>query len=378
LENNSMDARFYTVLLSDVGGVGKSTIIDWIIELLFDSTGLLYRGAPIAFDANNGNKPSEIGCHHGGFGSGVGMLHRMAESPRVLQVYDEITSMVEKFGIKGSGQNFLGTINTLYDSNLVPSNDTKDTKMSVALPNKVWNSLLGLSIMEKWDEAFAATSADNSGFFQRLNPVYAEGIKVVGRLHEPKLNDVREALLKKIMPLKDDIIYLTVDPSADALFEAWFTDFQQKTRELPSDVTGRINVLIWRNAMQIGWLLADLTSPQPQVGFEARITDDIMRRAIALGEYAWRTRLVCRPAVGKNDTSRLEAMIEERLKKASPLNRSVLYNKVNGQRFGIDTFQRALMNLKSEGYVIVTDASAEQGKARGGRKKEIIHWAGKD
>ena len=189
LENSSMDARFYTVLLSDVGGVGKSTVVDWVLQLLFESTSLVYRHGPAQ---------SNIGCFYGGFGSGVGMLKRMIESPHVLQVYDEITGMVEKFGIKGSGQGFLGVVNTLYDSNLVPSNDTKDTKLNVPVPNRVFNSILGLSIQEKWEEAFAATNAENSGLFQRLNPVWAENVKIVGRLHEPNLDDVRKALLAKI------------------------------------------------------------------------------------------------------------------------------------------------------------------------------------
>ena len=375
LENNSMDARFYTVLLSDVGGVGKSTVIDWVIEVLFENTGLLYR---------NGTATSAIGSFYGGFGSGVGMLKRMCDSPRVLQLYDEVTSMVEKFGIKGSGQNFLGMVNTLYDSNLVPSNDTKDTKMNEKMPEKVWNSILGLSIMEKWDEAFAATSADNSGFFQRLNPVYAEKVKIVGRLHDPKLGDVRAALLKKIQPLEKELLFLSVKPSADQIFESWFTDFREKTKDLPADVTGRVNVLVWRNAMQIAWLLADLSGVPQQMGdfgmmgFEAQITDDVMRRAIALGEYAWRTRLLCRPTVGKNDTARLEMMICERLKKASPLGRRELYRKIGGSRYGLDYFEKAITNLKLEGLVLVTGASAEPGKYRGGRNKETIHWAGQD
>jgi hypothetical protein len=311
------------------------------------------------------------------------MIKRMSESPRVLQYYDEIIGMIEKFGITGSGQGFLGTVNTLYDSNLLPSNDTKETNLKVPIPKKVWNSILGLSILEKWYEGFANTSAENSGLFQRLNPVYAEKIKIVGRLHEPNLTKIRVDLLKKINPLKDDIIYLKVDEEADTIFNAWFADFLETTRELPSDVTGRINVLVWRNAMQIAWLLTDLSkAPRNdggfgEMGFEGRVTADVMRRAIALGEYAWRTRLVCRPSVGKNDTSRLESSISERLKNESPISRSEMYGKINGSRFGYELFQRALMSLKAEGNIFIEEEAAQKGKAPGGRKKQLLHWIGK-
>jgi hypothetical protein len=374
LEGSQMDARFYTVLLSDVGGVGKSTVAEWI-QLLFEDTNLVYR---------NGMSDSSIGCHWGGFGSGVGMIKRMTESPRVLQYYDEIIGMIEKFGITGSGQGFLGVVNTLYDSNLVPSNDTKETNLKAAIPKKVWNSILGLSILEKWYEGFANTSAENSGLFQRLNPVYAEKIKIVGRLHEPNLTSVRTALLKKITPLKDDIIYLKVDADADKIFDTWFTEFLSTTRELPADVTGRINVLVWRNAMQIAWLLTDLsTAPRNDggfgdMGYEGRVTADVMRRAIALGEYAWRTRLVCRPVSGKNDTSRLEASISDRLKKESPIARSEMYSMVNGSRVGLDAFERALKNLNAEGYIYIQAEVPQVGKALAGRKKQLLHWVGKD
>jgi hypothetical protein len=374
LQDNQMDARFYTVLLSDVGGVGKSTVAEWI-QLLFEDTNLVYR---------NGMSDSSIGCHWGGFGSGVGMIKRMAESPRVLQYYDEIIGMIEKFGITGSGQGFLGTVNTLYDSNLLPSNDTKETNLRLPIPKKVWNSILGLSILEKWYEGFSNTSAENSGLFQRLNLVYAEKIKIVGRLHEPNLSSVRASLLKKINPLKDDIIYLKVEKEADTIFDAWFAEFLDKTREHPSDVTGRINVLVWRNAMQIAWLLTDLSvAPRNdggfgEMGYEGCVTADVMRRAIALGEYAWRTRLACRPVSGKNDTSRLEASISDRLKKESPIGRSDMYSMVNGSRVGLETFQRALMSLKAEGYIFIEEEVAQSGKAPGGRKKQLLHWVGKE
>ena len=383
LAHNSMDARFYTVLLSDFGGVGKSTGLEWITRLLFGPTPLLYKGKPTL---------QNIGCFYGGFGSGVGMLKRFDNSPRVLQTYDEIAVMVEKLGITGSGQGFLGLLNTLYDSNIAPSNDVKDTDMGAALPAQVWNSILGCSIKEKWDEMFAATSADNSGFFQRLNIVAAEDIKLVAVLNEPDLTETREALLKKIMPLEHGTVHVEMDPAAQQMFNEWFLDFRKKTADLPSDVTGRINVLILRNAMQIAWLLDPfkLDAPAaaneldnayddaaPQTGnTRVCINPDVMRRAIALGEYAWLTRLANRPAAGKNETARLEQTIAKQLKKASPQSRGKLYKAVHGERYGLRLFSMALENMVDMGWVTLVPEPSVAGARRAGRQRDMLYWTG--
>jgi hypothetical protein len=394
LVDNAMDARFYTVILSKEGGVGKSTGLEWVLgPQLFGPTELLYRGNP---------KLQNIGCHYGGFGSGVGMLKRFRKSPRVLQTYDEIAVMVEKLGIKGSGQGFLGVLNSLYDSNIVPSNEVKDTDFDEALPPKVWNSIVGLSIKAKWDEMFAETSADNSGFFQRLNLVAADDIKTVARLKEPNLTTVRDALLQKIMPLEHRIMRLEISAEADQLLEGWFGDFKIRSKGLPADVTGRINVLIERNAMQIAWLLSNNldglapTAPPPTdadgvfgpgisdalpietaaPGAPLQISKDVMIRAIALGEYQWLTRLANRPASGRNETARLEGTIEKQLQKSSPQSRRELYRAIHGTRFGIHLFNAALGNMEAEGLIRVVREAPVAGQAPGGRQRDTIHWVG--
>jgi hypothetical protein len=383
LAHNSMDARFYTVILSDRGGVGKSTGLEWIIRLLFGPTPLLYRGETTL---------KNIGCFYGGFGSGVGMLKRFNKSPRVLQTYDEIAVMVEKLGIKGSGQGFLGLLNDLYDSNMVPSNETKETDLGTPLPAQVWNSVLGCSIKEKWDEMFAATSADNSGLFQRLNIVAAEDIKLVAVLKEPDLTEVRSALLKKIMPLEQSVVRLEMDSAAQQMLDEWFTAFNKETHDLPSDVTGRINVLVMRNAMQIAWLLDgfkleavagrnelddayDVGAANANNG-TVYITKDVMRRAIALGRYEWATRLANRPAAGRNETARLEGTVAKHLKKASPQSRAALYKAIHGERCGLGLFKMALDNMAGMGWITIVPEAAVAGNARGGRQRDMIYWTG--
>jgi hypothetical protein len=354
------DARFYTVLLSDVGQSGKSTVFKWISQM-FEGTCLLNNGMALPLDAATHN----IGCWYGGFGSGVGMIKQFSESARVLQVYDEITAMVEKFTVKGSGQQFLGIINTLYESNKPPTNVTKDTKVKEPPPAAVWNSILGFSIKAKWEEAFGATNADNSGFFQRLNVVYAEKIKLKARLRDPRLNDIRDALMKKITPLNESIVFVTIDEQADKRLDDWYGAFIAAHRDFASDVTGRINTYVKRNAVQIAWLLSDSTT-------EARITDDVMKRAIALGEWQWRERLLCQPAEGRNEVARMENKIKALFKKVSSISRSDAYLKTHAARVGLDVFDRAIENLRREGFIDVRTASVRKTN----RKSDVLDWKG--
>ena len=353
IPDSSLQARFYTVLLSDRGGIGKSTALEAVARL-FAGTGLI----------NTDSKYTDIGCFRGGFGSGVGLLKQFAATPRILQQYDELATMVEKLGIKGSGQGLLGAINTLHESNEFPSNITKDSNIGAPMPSAVFNNILGCSIQEKWDEMFSSTSADNSGFFQRLNIVYAENVKLVARILEPDLTQIRDALMAKVEPLEDDAITLDILPSAQQLLDGWFSKFGEETKELPAEVTGRIPALILRNAMQIAWLLG------------RTIDDDVMRRSMALGEYAWRTRLLCRVAPGKNDVAKLQGQLKKVLTRESPLSRSVLSNRVHAARFGLDIFDRALKGAEAEGWIYVERAQAAKTGYKGGRKKEVIHWVG--
>ncbi len=354
IPESSLQARFYTVLLSDRGGVGKSTALE-AVSRLFADTGLV----------NAESDHENIGSFRGGFGSGVGLLKQFTKTPRVLQQYDELATMVEKLSIKGSGQGLLGAINTLYESDTFPSNITKETDLGAAMPRAVFNSILGCSIQEKWEEMFSSTSADNSGFFQRLNIVYAENVKLVARILEPDLTPIREALLAKIELLETSTLTLDILPSVQHTLDAWFSKFREETKDLPSEVTGRTNVLILRNAMQIAWLLG-----------KAAIDDDVMRRAMALGEYAWMTRLLCRVAPGKNDVAQLQGKLRKVLMAESPLLRSVLSKRIHAERLGLEVLDRALKGAEAEGWIFVERSGAAKTAYRGGRKKELIHWAG--
>lgn len=368
-EDSSMESRFYTILLTDKGGTGKSTVRNWT-RRLFDGTGLM---------RNNNNEPvgglpmGHIGCWFGGFGSGTGMLKRFAKNERVLQVYDEVSVIVEKIGIQGSGASLLGNINELYEGTIPPSNETKESG-EMNLPTECRNSILGCGIKSKWDEAFGSTSVDNSGFFQRLNIVYGEDIKTVAMLHEPNLQDIGHRLVKKIRPLESRPLRVKMNPDALAFLNAWYERFKEETIDEPADVNGRINCIVLRNALQIAWLL---DTQDPETATSVTITQDVMMRATALGDYQYLTRRVVRPLAGKNDTAKLEGIIERHLKKHSPQTRSELYKSTNAQRYGLDLFNRALDNTEKEGLVRVEREQAVKTTHKGGgRKKDVIHWDG--
>jgi hypothetical protein len=106
-------SRFYTTIIAPPG-IGKSTGGKWGLDL-FLGTGLLYQLSQEGAYVN-------IGCAVGAFASDSGMKKNgFMKNTRILQVYDEATALIEKFGIDGSGGAFLDAQNQLFEHTKSPS-----------------------------------------------------------------------------------------------------------------------------------------------------------------------------------------------------------------------------------------------------------------
>jgi Bifunctional DNA primase/polymerase, N-terminal len=361
----NQEARFYSILVGP-GGCGKSSAVRWARDI-FIGTGLLYELAQTGGFTN-------IGCAQGSFASSSGLIKNgFSKHDRILQVYDEATTVIEKFGIQGSGDSFLDAMNQIFESGHMPQLTTKDSKD--VLTKQVHNSILACSTKEKWSSAFVKTNSESSGFFQRLNIISTEEEGRVANWIEPDFMELRDNFVRKIQPLEYQTVEVKRTPEAIEMFEKWFAEKKKEWKGYPLDVTGRLNVMVQRNTSHLAWLMSgsDLT-PSPESAsqvIEVLCDEDIMERGIALAEYQVHTRAAHQPTPGKNDWAIVENKIKKEVKEKGMIFRSKLMEIIRADNYGIQIFQRAIDNLIAEGVI---KTGLQEGETRRGRKAQVIIW----
>lgn len=371
------EGRFYTFILTKIGGIGKGTAFD-ALRNLFAGTGLLYglnQDGPGAF--------MNIGCAQGNFSSSSGLHNNgFAKHNRIIQTYDELTKLLEKFSIPGSGDSFLDDLNTLFEANAYTPSLTKDKKV-VGVSGTQHNSILGGTTFDKWNSAFGKTTAEGSGFFQRLNIVSSDETETVAEIQPLDFNEgegfeLRKKFLAKIMPLEYQTVQFEKTPEAEKRFNDWHATFKKEHHDEPAEVTGRLNVMVSRNYEHLAFMLAPIVAPNPEKANEPiKIICDLptMEKAIALADYQYQVRAKHRPAQGANESALIEDSIRLTLQASerNSLSRSDLYKKSGSRKYGLLVFDRVLTALNNEGLVEIRTKS--NNKIRG-RKGEVIVWVG--
>lgn len=346
VEGSEVEARFYTILIGEAGS-GKGT-----------ATGLARELFPASLLYTHGNPFYEgIGAFVGGFASQCGIIRKARKHPQILQVYDELSTLSDKFKIHGSGLSFLALINALYERTLPPSNIVKEDIPDLETP--LHNSILGGTTPDVWLQTFGGTGVEGSGFFQRLNIIGSEEKRTVPRLIKPDLAQF-SGLVEKVKALRDNPYALPITPEADALLGEWYRNLQAAD---PETDTGRLQVLCLRNAAHLGWLLdvgrGGMTSPA-----------EVIRRAAKLSDYQLAMRRKYKPVLGDTPWAQIENLIIRYMQEHGVVTRSALYKAIHGERHGLKVFNSALILLENAG-LIHTD------KVREGRHiKETIFWDG--
>lgn len=362
----NQESRFYTVLIGP-GGCGKSSAARWARDL-FIGTGLLYELSQSGAFLN-------IGAAQGSFASSSGLIKNgFAKHSRLLQFYDEATTMIEKFGIQGSGDSFLDAINQMFEYGTMPQLTTKDSK-EPAITKPVHNSILSCTTKEKWAASFVRTNSESSGFFQRLNIITTDQEDRVANWVEPDLSVLRDRFVRKIQPLEYQNVVVMKTPESIDIFEKWFRDKRSAWKDLPTDVTGRIQVMVQRNASHLAWLMSgeDVLPNAEKAAdpIEVLCDEDIMERALALAEYEIEARQAHQPVAGKNDWAIVENLIKVAVKRSGSIARSKLNREIRADKYGLQTFDKAINNLVQEGLVKV---GQREGEAKRGRKTQILMW----
>lgn len=329
----TQEPRFYTVFIAG-GGIGKSTAINRAINVFGDQ--LLYRGDTSPFQ--------NIGAHITFPASGSALSDIFENHPRVLVHSDEFSVIIEKFAIQGSGGSFLGNINSLYDSCHPIVNVTKGKTRRGSKATEAHLTVIGATTPDKWGQMFTKTGATGSGFLQRLNIIASEEGATVATLYDPDLTGFRDTFLQKVNALEYKPVTCAILPEAEkAMQSEWSSWISQSSDD--SDIKGRLNTYIYRNALHMAWLLG------PNESGQYEINSDVMHRAIKLAKYEFHARKEHQPVEGDNQAAIVENAVTRILQKGGRMKHNTLYRKINGYRYGQDPFEKAIRSLERVGLL---------------------------
>lgn len=327
--------RFYTVLIGD-GGSGKGTAVglaQTVFEERWDGLDCM---SPLLWDPviKIEDVPwKTIGACKVGFSSSPGM-QRVSNTGhlRWLQVYEEFSSWVESAGIEGSGQSLLAAQRQLYDAD---SFSTTATAKRDAGGGKALNSLIGATTPELWEDMFSGTRSEGSGLFQRLVIVGIDGSRRVPSLFLPDLSIFRARLCSRIAGLDGQSIQIPTEEAAQKLVAEWHS--QDRYNSGPADDTGRLNLLVWKNALHLAWL--------HDSGL-IRVKD--IEGGIKLAEHQYVMRQLYKPAEGNNYSALMEDKLRKLLRNTKRIGEREAKRKLHADRYGLKIWESTVRGLVTE------------------------------
>jgi hypothetical protein len=371
--NPTLQGRFYTLLLSNKGGVGKNTVVDWC-KIPFAETGLIYQG-----ELNR--KFNNIGCIVADFGSARGMVETMSHHPRILQEYGEFSTVIEKFSIAGSGDAFRDMNLNLADNQIPNWSIIKGTKVQHNAPPEISNSILAGTTDERFQEMMMKSNWET--FLQRTNIVPTDETRTKFKLVMPNLEPIKEKLLPRIQMLESHKLVWTLSPEAEAFGEEWFESLHKKIGDEDSESVGRIQVYLFRIISHLALWLAPLPT---KVGIETMLNGgaiaiwnyqvplELMKRATQVAEWQVTARAANMPVRGSTLAGVVENVITKWAFKQKSIRWVELKRRSKIARFGYKACHDALVNLQRSRVLVVKvdpDAPDEQ-------RSWVVVWHGSD
>jgi hypothetical protein len=358
--NTRLQARFYTTLISTVGGIGKDETLAWTQELL----------APANLTQAAAGFPTyqNIGTYSTSFASERGALERFKTHPNVLQIYGEYTTLLEKYRVPGSGDALKDLNLSLADGTEARPSSTKTFKG--VLPPKVYNSILGCTTIKRWEHVSALVDLET--MTQRSNVILTDEERTVLILQMPDFTGVREMLFPRLAALVTHMLVWNYSPEARAVAEEWYLKHKASKDEDVRESVGRINVYLQRIIGHLAFCLAplpvdattDLISlqhGQPALDKEwaVEVSADIVRRAIRIADNQMANRTATMPTQGVT----LKAIIENLLRKHIASKQQQRWYDVarSMRKYDRKALLNALENLVAAGVVqVITDPEDER------------------
>jgi hypothetical protein len=380
--NQKLQARFITLLLSTVGGIGKNETIDWAKDVFNGS---------LVFNNFSLTPYRNIGCFVGDFASARGLLQTFMKKPRVLQEYAELSTAVEKFAIQGSGSSFRDLILNLADGQTPNWSIVKDMKMSPEAPKEISNSVIAATTTARWEEMMMKSSWET--LIQRMNIIPTTETRTVFKLVAPDLRPVREAMLFRISLLDSHKFLWDYSPEAEALGKAWHASLQERLtqsyangQDSAAEAMGRIQTYLMRVLGHLAFWHAPLppnpqqpaygglpqTETTPDKVWSFVVPADLMRKAIEIAEYQIDARETYMPSRSSNELAGIENLIKKWAYKYKQMGWHELKRRANIYRCGHENCQRALKSVHMAGNILVKfnpDAPNDQ-------REWVVVWQG--
>jgi hypothetical protein len=352
LEGSDIGPRFFTVLMAGPG-IGKGTSIGWAREVFTDE----HEHDLVWSDANYTPFTQHVGACELQGASEPGLLAGFNNHLKIISVYEEVSTLVEKFKVEASGQSFAAMIRTLFDSDKINATLTgKRTKVA----HRGLLSILGGTTPDLWSSMFAGKGAEGSGLFERINLISSDETRTVANLAKPDLTSIRVEMRHRLSQLENEPHTVRVAPEARTILEVWWAALPKE-----KDVTGRLNVQVLKKAMHMSWL------SEPAESSESVITPAIMRRCIRLAEYERRVRLAHRPVVGDSPWAVMENKLEALVRARGHINEREAFRATNAHRVGRKIFDSAVAKLVEHGLV-----RREVSGTMSGQKRRTLTWVG--
>jgi hypothetical protein len=357
----SIEPRLYTFITGQQGK-GKSSATGWTLALY--TTDLLFKTKPDVPTYTN------IGALQTGFGSGIGLKEEFHKHNRILLFADEARNVLDKLNSPTSGGELMGDLLGLYEGTTTTPNATKGRKLA---PTEAHLSILVNTTTEHYEGAFAGTGSTASGLFSRINLVASgnteDTTEFIDVDRTPEFSEYKDKHCDRLRRMEQEPVEAIRNPGAMQILSDWQQRFKQSTKDDSSDITTRISELMLRKAMLLAWRL-----DRPAEGLTGTpgrkhvvIDADIMIRACKWADYQLKARRENRPLVGENPYAETEERILRHVQKnRGEAIRSEVYQKINGARHGLKTFNHAVRSLVENGML-----KEEERQTKGGGRKGI-------
>ncbi len=391
-------ANFYSILLSDYGSQGKNSAVDWS-HLCFDKTCLLYQSG-LRMHKN-------IGAYHNSFGSGSALIDSFAEYPSILQEYPELTTLTEKFKIDGSGEAFLDQVLNGYDSTTPRWGRVRGKKLPPILPSEINNSLLGGTIVKKWEEKIQGDQYET--LIQRLNIVYSAETRTVPTLYVPDVTGIRRKLMDRVGLLEEYKLIWHYSPEAEEILSKWHYEIEERKKAAHGkdnnehEAYGRIQVFVHRIVGHLALWLAPppMTadgkvispsyyhlegmnekdgSPVPYVRKAEGMDKDWiveapkewLSRAIEAAEYLIQIRLRLVPPAGAGTRGKIQNQIKKWVQILQNVKWPALQKRAGLYKHDYDEAEKCLLAVAKSGVIDIKHDPTDPSN----HFKWVITWTG--